>query len=63
MTAGWPFLNAVAFWDNVKKQTIVVISNEASVATPIVLKDTSLSSSLGELGFMIDARSMETLVY
>lgn len=61
MTAGWPFLNAVAFKTE-KEETVVVVTNEASVSTPIVLADKSLSNR-GYLGFVIDARSMETLVY
>ena len=62
VTAGWPFLNAVAF-SNPQGKTVVVVTNEASVATPIVLTDKAVSGRLGPLSFIIDGRSMETLVY
>ena len=63
MTAGWPFLNAVAFRtaDSTPK-TVIVVTNEAPAATSILLSDASATRK-GPLGFIIDARSMETVVY
>eukprot|EP01038_Epipyxis_sp_PR26KG_P015082 gene15082-20294_t len=60
VTAGWPFLNSMAVITE-SKQTVVVIMNEASVSSPIVLQDTSKKGK--ELSFAIEARAIQTLIY
>jgi glucosylceramidase len=61
LTAGWPFLNAVSFITEDKKDIVTVITNEASIATSIVVFDNAKGGEL--LGFAIDGRSIETLIY
>lgn len=59
VTAGWPFLNGVAFVtpDN---RTTVVIMNEASQATRIIFQDTSKKELMA---MAIDAKAILTLIY
>jgi hypothetical protein len=58
VTAGWPMLYAVAF-ENVEKNNVVVIMNEAEIHTEILLQD----FTHGDMRFGINGRSMQTLVY
>lgn len=60
MTAGWPFLNAVAFVDPADHgRTSVVVMNEADEPTAIVLSD----RYHGDIWFGIPERSIQTIVY
>ena len=59
LTAGWPFLTAVAF-KTPGEMTAVVVMNEASVATSIALFDAARSEYLG---FAINGRSIQTITY
>lgn len=60
VTAGWPYLNAVAFTTPVEEghKTVVVIMNEAPIPTPIDLLDNSRQDS-----FTAPAHSILTLIY
>ena len=58
ITAGWPMLTSAAFKDP-EGQTIVILLNEATASTEIVLKD----SLKGFMKFGINSRSMQTIVY
>lgn len=61
VTAGWPFLSAIAFTDpSAVKKTVLVVINEADSGTHIVLKD---MKSMQELWFGINAHSIQTLLY
>jgi len=59
LTAGWPFLTAVAF-KTPNEETAVVVMNEASTATSIALFDAARSEYFG---FAIHGRSIQTLTY
>lgn len=58
ITAGWPMLTSAAFKDP-EGQTVVVLLNEATVSTEIILKD----SVKGSMKFGINSRSMQTIIY
>ena len=58
ITAGWPMLTSAAFKDP-GGRTVVVLLNEATVSTEIVLKDTVK----GAMKFGINSRSMQTIIY
>lgn len=58
LTAGWPMLTSAAFVDTDAK-TVVIILNEATVSTEIVIKD----SIRGNMKHGINARSMQTVIY
>jgi glucosylceramidase len=58
VTAGWPFLTAAAFV-NTKQETVLVVMNEASIDTEIVLSDVVK----GDAWFGINARSIQTVIY
>lgn len=58
VTAGWPMLTSAAFKDP-EGQTVVVLLNEATVSTEIILKD----SVKGSMKFGINSRSMQTIIY
>jgi glucosylceramidase len=66
LTAGWPFLNAVAFQTKVDKyslvsETVIVMMNEASVATSVLVFDKAKDGK--PMGLSIDARAMSTILY
>ena len=58
LTAGWPMLTSAAFVD-IEQRTVVVLLNEATVSTEIVIKD----SVHGNMKHGINARSMQTVIY
>jgi len=58
LTAGWPMLTATSFKDP-QNRVVVVIMNEATVDTEIILKD----SRKGDMKFGINSRSMQTIIY
>lgn len=60
LTAGWPFLSAAAFTNSEKKETIIVVMNEATLPTSIALSDAHRSTTLG---FAIFGRAIQTIVY
>lgn len=60
LTAGWPFLSAAAFTNSEKKETIIVVMNEATLPTSIALSDAHRSATLG---FAIFGRAVQTIVY
>ena len=59
VTAGWPFLTAVAF-KTPNEKTAVVVMNEASADTSIALFDAARSEYLG---FAIHGRAIQTITY
>jgi hypothetical protein len=59
MTAGWPFLTAVAFHDPADDSVSVVVMNESNDPTAIMLSDTFR----GDVWFGIPERSIQTIVY
>lgn len=59
ITAGWPFLNSVAF-NTPDAKTVVVVMNEASASSVIALSDRART---GTLTFAIPPRSIQTLLY
>lgn len=59
VTAGWPFLNAVAA-QTPQNRTVVVITNEAPVATKFVVYDENRDE---EMALFIDASATQTVVY
>lgn len=63
MTAGWPFLSAVAFRHekNGQEETVAVVLNEANTATSILLFDSAKDSK--PMAFAIEGKSMQTIVY
>lgn len=61
LTAGWPFLSAIAA-ETSEDQGVVVIMNEASVSTTVELIDNTQGQDQ-HIGFAIPAHSMQTLVY
>lgn len=46
LTAGWPFLNSVAFITPDKKYTVAIVMNEAPVSTSIAVHDARRGASL-----------------
>lgn len=63
LTAGWPFLTAVAFKAPSTEHgkagsTSVVVMNEASATSPLVV-----SNKMGYLGLSIAARAIQTIVF
>ena len=58
LTAGWPMLTSAAFEDPEGK-VVVVLLNEATVQTEVILKD----SEKGNMKYGINARSMQTITY
>ena len=60
LTVGWPFLNTIAFTSIETGKTKVIIMNEASIPTSIVIYDQTKSDYIG---FAIHERSIQTIVY
>lgn len=60
LTAGWPYLSSTAFYNENKKQTTVVVLNEAPVGTHVLLDD---ATKLRKMGLAMPPRSMQTIVY
>lgn len=59
LTAGWPFLTGAAFQSDSKNETVVVLMNEATISTEIILYDTKMSS----MRFGISGRGIQTIIY
>lgn len=66
LTAGWPFLNAVAF-TTPKDDTVVVVMNESPTATVLSLTDTQQGEGdqrgKAMLTFAIRSRAVQTVIY
>ena len=60
MTAGWPFLTATAFINELTNKISVIIMNEADIETEIILYDNKRNE---EIKFGISERSIQTIVY
>lgn len=59
LTAGWPYLNSIAF-SGPTDESVAVVMNEAPVGTTLAIHDAKQDSSLG---LWIPAHSIATLVY